>query len=169
MKLWSINALSVELGIDRRTLSKRLDNLPPAETKRLKNRTEKSWALQAVVEHLNRSNKPKSTKNEAAEIAAAERMLENIKLFLGDKLIPDVINHPAFCNLIINGVSEELGITKAQAVQAYRFAGLAVVVAVDKLLGELRYDMPEDGPYWELGTLGIEGFALKYYSEPLPG
>ncbi len=30
-QLWSINALSVELGIDRRTLAKRLQDLPPAQ------------------------------------------------------------------------------------------------------------------------------------------
>lgn len=30
-QLWSINALSVELGIDRRTIAKRLEEVPPAK------------------------------------------------------------------------------------------------------------------------------------------
>jgi hypothetical protein len=40
-QLWSINALSVELGIDRRTLAKRLADLPPDEEKKIGARIEK--------------------------------------------------------------------------------------------------------------------------------
>jgi hypothetical protein len=50
--LWSINALSTELGIDRRTLAKRLQHLPPAEVKQVGRRIEKRWRLADVIAHL---------------------------------------------------------------------------------------------------------------------
>lgn len=43
---WSINALSVELGLDRRTLAKRLDGLNPAQV------DPKLYELRAVLDHL---------------------------------------------------------------------------------------------------------------------
>lgn len=55
-ELWSINALSTELGIDRRTLSKKLATLPAAQSKKVGKRIEKRWMLADVVEHLNRLN-----------------------------------------------------------------------------------------------------------------
>ena len=42
-RLWSINGLAAELDADRRTLTKRLRDLPPAETKRVGGRIEKRW------------------------------------------------------------------------------------------------------------------------------
>ncbi len=53
-RTWSINALSAELGLDRRTLSKRLQGLPPVETKKAGNRVEKRWHLADVVGHMSR-------------------------------------------------------------------------------------------------------------------
>jgi hypothetical protein len=51
-KLWTINALSVELGIDRRTLAKRLEHLPPVKVLQVGRRTEKRWRLADVLAHL---------------------------------------------------------------------------------------------------------------------
>ena len=51
-KLWSINGLANELEIDRRTLAKRLEGLPPATVKKMGNRTEKRWRLANVLEHF---------------------------------------------------------------------------------------------------------------------
>lgn len=45
-QLWSINALSVELGLDRRTLAKRLDGLAPAQE------SPKTYRLRDVLDHL---------------------------------------------------------------------------------------------------------------------
>lgn len=56
-QLWSLNALSNELGMDRRTLAKRLHSLAPAETKQFDNRTEKLWHMADVVSHLQRQQK----------------------------------------------------------------------------------------------------------------
>jgi hypothetical protein len=44
--LWSINALSVELGLDRRTLAKRLDGLVPAQDH------PKTYRLRDVLDYL---------------------------------------------------------------------------------------------------------------------
>ena len=47
-QLWSINALSTELGLDRRTLAKRLDGLVPAQD------NPKTYRLRDVLTHLKR-------------------------------------------------------------------------------------------------------------------
>lgn len=62
-QLWSINALSNELNMDRRTLSKKLTGLPAAETKRIGKRVEKRWQLADVVEHLNRQQQMSASPN----------------------------------------------------------------------------------------------------------
>jgi phage terminase Nu1 subunit (DNA packaging protein) len=51
-KHWSVNALSLELGIDRQTLTRRLKDAVPAETKQLANRTERRYLLADVVQAL---------------------------------------------------------------------------------------------------------------------
>lgn len=43
---WSINGLAAELGIDRRTLAKRLQDLPPAQDE------PRTYTLRAVLDHL---------------------------------------------------------------------------------------------------------------------
>lgn len=47
-KRWSINALSVELGLDRRTLARRLEDVEPAESKEVGDRTVKTFWLADV-------------------------------------------------------------------------------------------------------------------------
>ncbi len=47
-QFWSINALSTELGLDRRTLAKRLDGLVPAQD------DPKTYRLRDVLTHLRR-------------------------------------------------------------------------------------------------------------------
>lgn len=47
-QLWSINALSTELSLDRRTLAKRLDGLVPAQ------QSPKTYRLRDVLDYLRR-------------------------------------------------------------------------------------------------------------------
>lgn len=63
-KLWSINALSTELNMDRRTLAKKLASLPPAESKKVGEHWQKKWKLSDVVAHLNSLNHGHSNKEE---------------------------------------------------------------------------------------------------------
>lgn len=49
---WTISALSVELGIDRRTLARRLEGLDPIEEKVVGQRTERTYRMRDVFKHL---------------------------------------------------------------------------------------------------------------------
>ena len=49
---WSISGLATELDMDRRTLAKRLADLPPAEVKQVGRRTEKRWRLADAIAHI---------------------------------------------------------------------------------------------------------------------
>lgn len=89
-QLWSLNALSNELGMDRRTLAKRLQSLPPSETKEYDNRTEKLWHMADVVEHLQRQ---KTKPGDRQKPVNGFRMVheEGIKHFLwwlGNEMAP---------------------------------------------------------------------------------
>lgn len=51
-KHWSVNALATELGIDRRSLARRLEGLAPAVEKTVGKRTERGYLLRDVFHHL---------------------------------------------------------------------------------------------------------------------
>lgn len=52
-KLWSLNALAVELGRDRRSLARILESLPPDEEETSKSgRVSRRWRMARVVGHL---------------------------------------------------------------------------------------------------------------------
>lgn len=51
-QLWTVNALSNELGIDRRTLAKRLADLEPDKETKSGRGIDKSWRLARVIAHL---------------------------------------------------------------------------------------------------------------------
>jgi len=51
-QLWTLNALSNELGIDRRTLAKRLADLLPDREQKSGRGVDKSWRLARVIVHL---------------------------------------------------------------------------------------------------------------------
>ena len=53
-QLWSLSGLAVELGMDRRTIAKRLEDLDPDEIVKGK-RTEKHWKMARVFRHLNQA------------------------------------------------------------------------------------------------------------------
>ncbi|MGH8564645.1 MAG: hypothetical protein ACREXW_11395 [Gammaproteobacteria bacterium] len=50
--LWTLNALSVELGIRYRTLGKKLSDLKPDEEERQAGRVVRRWRLARVLKHL---------------------------------------------------------------------------------------------------------------------
>jgi len=51
-RLWTLNALAVELGRDRRSLARALDGLQPDESRQVGARTERKYRLVRVIEHL---------------------------------------------------------------------------------------------------------------------
>jgi len=51
-RLWTLNALAVELGRDRRSLARSLEGLEPDESRQVGARTERKYRLVRVIEHL---------------------------------------------------------------------------------------------------------------------
>lgn len=51
-QLWTLSALSAELGTDRRTLAKKLHDLPPARTDGTGKLRSPKWRLADVLDHL---------------------------------------------------------------------------------------------------------------------
>ena len=51
-RLWTLNALAVELSRDRRSLARALDGLQPDESRPVGARTERKYRLVRVIEHL---------------------------------------------------------------------------------------------------------------------
>ena len=136
-RTWSINALSVELGIDRRTLSKRLAGLPPAETKRLKNRDEKRWHLADVLAHLQDPD--------ASRVDAVEEALTEFRRIIGQNLYPSVITTRAFGAIIANGLQDELGLTPEQGKRAWELACVALSWGLAEALedDEMEFRIPD--------------------------
>jgi hypothetical protein len=150
-KLWSINGLANELGMDRRTMAKRLAGLPPATEKKVGNRTEKRWYLADVLAHL---------KNPRRELP--DDGLDDFKHMIGKILFPAIIDSKTFGAVIVNGCMDELGIDKAQGLRIYSL----VVVALTSALSEIHEDdtmafaIPDH--MMELSKLGPEAYLEKY-------
>jgi len=134
---WTINGLSAEFGVDRRTLSKRLSGLPPAEIKELKNRTERRWYLSDVLSHLER-------RDSQADGIEAEALAE-FKRIIAENLYPSIITSNAFGAIISNGLQDELGLTEAQGRRAYELACAALVYALCEVLedDDLQFQLPD--------------------------
>jgi hypothetical protein len=152
-KTWSINGLSAELGIDRRTLSRRLAGLPPAEVKRLKNREERRWYLSSVLDHLD---------NRDRTARADKEMVERFDLMMARDFYPALIDSDGVQKLFINGVMDELGLNRVQAIRAFQILGTALSYSFCEVMEDenLQFRLPD----WvvEMNRLGIEGYLEKH-------
>lgn len=127
---WSENALATELQMDRRTLSKRLEGLRPARTKRLKNREERFYRLSDVLKHLNRNARHSDAGNPLKEWTAKQLLPA---LLAGD-----------FMFGVVGYLISDLGVDKVRAVRAHLDLALIAMTAMDDLAGEqLEYQIPE--------------------------
>jgi hypothetical protein len=149
---WSINGLSAELQMDRRTLSDRLDGLPPAETKQLANRTEHRWYLADVLEHL-------ENPNASAGIDAA---ITGFKEILTKNLYPSIVASRSFGAIISNGLQDEIGLTEAQGLRAFQLAGVALSFALCEVLEDDDLDFQVPDFVVELHELGTDGYLKKH-------
>lgn len=149
--LWSINALSCELGMDRRTLASRLTDLPPAKV----DGKFKLWRLRDVLQHLEvRGRSTKNTADLEIEEALRAHFIEQITGDYLPKVFVNII--PVFLNLLVH----ELGLTKAQAIRTMQFAFLAFSIGTDEYFGgKYQYKMPDY--LEESGKIGIEKFIGK--------
>ena len=59
-ELWSISGLATELGMDRRTIAKRLEGLEPDQITKSGSgkRSERRWYMARVFRHINKAKDP---------------------------------------------------------------------------------------------------------------
>jgi hypothetical protein len=86
---WSLSALAVEFGIDRRTLAQRLQGVQPVAQKRVGQRIEKRWDLRDVLPYLDGSASSRDTHEDLE--AEAKEML---KTWTYNDLIPSLLILP---------------------------------------------------------------------------
>jgi hypothetical protein len=151
-KLWSISALATELGLDRRTLSKRLEGLPPIEENRVGGRIEKRWHLADVLEHF---KKPRAR--------PAIDPVEKMKEIVGQKMYPSLVSSRTFRNILMHGIHEEMGLTKVQAMRCYQFASAALLWAFSEIHEdeEMKFAIPDN--IKEMHDLGLDDYVTKHW------
>jgi len=132
-RTWTISGLSVELEIDRRTLAKRLQGLPPAEIKRIGDRTERRWYLQDVVEHL--QDAPKGKRRGGRPRIDGE-MIARFNRIIAEDLFPDVIASPYFERVMLAGGVEDYGLSESQSRNMFGLAVLGLSYALAETLGD---------------------------------
>jgi hypothetical protein len=170
-QLWSVSSLSIELGIDQRTLAKKLSNLRPDGEGIEAGKTVRRWYLARVLRHL----KANGAKRGVDERMAG--MVEDHRHLVTEFLFPAVMGSRYFLGFFLAHLHEDIGLTKSQALRAYGagvlalhyaigefFAGVDAEVAGDPLSGniedhEIEVWMPSE-PH-ELVKLGAEAYALK--------
>lgn len=101
-KTWSVNALAVEFDTDRRTVSKWLQDLPPAESRKIGDRMEKRWYLSDVVNHLQRSKRAikRSADDREAEIR------RGLNAWIADTLVRALLDSPYFRVYLLKGMED---------------------------------------------------------------
>jgi hypothetical protein len=127
-RLWSLNALSVELCIDRRTLAKRLEGLPPVEEKKIGKRTEKRWRLNDVIEHL---KNPKPIKDDALD----KKIQDMTKEYLSKQLYPLIADNDTFIGTVFSNCLDE-GLSREQALRQYKIASFALLSGICAITGD---------------------------------
>jgi hypothetical protein len=150
-QLWSINALSNELGRDRRTLSKLLDDLPPAEEKHVGNRIEKRWRLLDVLHHL--------SEPQAVEDNFEAWMLDH----LSKRLFPALVNSDSYVGTMLSNAIDE-GLTKHQAVRMLQVSMLAICCGLDEVT-ESKLDYEAEGLLEFLVDHGADHFIHECWPE----
>jgi hypothetical protein len=176
-QLWSLSGLSIELGIDRRTLAKRLSSLRPDGEGIEAGKTVRRWRLARVLRHL-----------KAAGAGADERriagMVEDHKHLVSEYLFPAAMGSRYLLGFFLAHLHEDIGLTKPQALRAYGAAVLALHYAIAEFFAGVDAELAGD-PLSEniedhdievcippelrkLGELGPEAYALKYWSDGPP-
>lgn len=133
-KLWSINALSTELEIDRRTLAKRLAGLPPAESKKVGIRIEKRWRLADVVGHL------KKLENRHNGNEAKTAPVNGFRMIHHSSIIHFVWWLTNEMGLAWSGAMVEAGLKKAKIKELYKLQYYLMVHYMEHYLCQDEYN-----------------------------
>lgn len=71
-RLWSLSALAVELGLDRRTLARRLMNLPADDVRTTGRGADRRWRMSRVIAHLQVCRQVRDLDAQRARLAAEQ-------------------------------------------------------------------------------------------------
>ena len=131
-KLWSINALSIELNMDRRTLAKKLEDLPPAEIKKVGNRVEKKWKLHDVIEHLSKKFKTSNIKDEKPL---------NILRYIHEESVKHCLYETAEdLGQVLTGLLVEKGMNKKDATSIFKDFYFFTMVITQQYLSDDKFN-----------------------------
>ena len=154
-QLWTINALSVELGISSRVLGRRLSDLAPDDVELQDGRQVKRWRLARALKHLRADRAivgPATADPERARLARARARKAELEVAsLERSLLPfdEVVEawqqlvaaFRAKCLALPSKMAPRLVMSETRIIQA------ALTAAVREALEELsRFDLPRDRP-----------------------
>jgi hypothetical protein len=103
-QLWSISGLSAELGIDRRTLSKKLSDLRPDGEGIEGGKTVRRWYMARVLKHL------KAADRTTAKAEVDERLIEDHKHVVTQFLFPALVSSRYFLGFFAAYLHEDIGL-----------------------------------------------------------
>ena len=143
-KLWSINGLAAELDVDRRTLSRDLQDLPPAESKRIGSRIEKRWLMADVLEHMDLGREPSRRRGRGGRPIIDAEMVRKFNSTITEDLFPVILEY--FHPLMLTGCAEDCGITEQQSKKVYGYSVIALSYAIQQALDgdeHMTFSYPE--------------------------
>ncbi|MEO6687876.1 MAG: hypothetical protein ABIS07_17375 [Dokdonella sp.] len=159
---WSINGLATELDMDRRTLARRLESLPAAERKESGGRTEKRWHMADVLAHL------KSAGTDST-IESNPKTLAFLKEWLGETVVPGLVDGQTFRNLVLGYARQDLKLTKPQAMDLLGVVTLAIVRQVCVGMGDEAMPFAiEESPLARWSEAKTKGTAAAFLREYWP-
>jgi hypothetical protein len=120
---WSLNALSVELKIDRRSLAARLSDLPPVVNERRNGKIVRRWRLHDVVAHLQRGEVEPTKAAEVKFKFVAQR-------FICNEVFPRLIESEQFLVPLAGYAHSSLNLTKAQSLDLVAQTALFIAEAL---------------------------------------
>ena len=143
-KLWSINALSTELDVDRRTLSRDLRDLEPAQVKRVGTREEKRWLMADVLAHLDLGREPARRRGRSDRPRIDADMVRRFTATITEDLFPVILEY--FHPLMMTGCAEDCGLTQQQGKKVCGYSVVALSYAIQHALDgdeHMTFSYPE--------------------------
>ncbi len=125
----SLNWLSNELKVDRRTLAKRLEGLRPVKEQRVADRVERTWYLADVIAYLQRQETARASGND--QDAHTKRIVNGIKAFIATEIYPKIIDEQVdLFGGVVLAATTELGMSKADAMCLWVHVALSLAQAI---------------------------------------
>ena len=133
-RTWSLSALAVELGADRRTLARDLASLPPAESRRVGGRTEKRWLMADVLEHMDLGREPSRRRGRSGRphVHVDAEMIAKFTASITEDLFPTILEY--FRPLMLGGLADDYKMSRKKARMVYGYSVIALSYAFQHAL-----------------------------------